>query len=35
MKRLTDKALLPESISDAIFNENERTRLQLNVNYKF
>tara|TARA_R110001583_G_scaffold7879_4_gene38502 strand:+ start:3374 stop:4462 length:1089 start_codon:yes stop_codon:yes gene_type:complete len=35
MKRLEDKSTLPSSVSDAIFNENERSRLQLNVNYKF
>jgi len=35
MKRLEDAADLPATISDAIFNENKRTRLQLNVNYKF
>ncbi|MBL4910848.1 MAG: putative porin [Alteromonadaceae bacterium] len=35
MQRLVDKADLPATPSDAIFNENERSRLQLNVNYKF
>lgn len=35
MKRLEDKGTLPSNFSDAIFNENERSRLQLNVNYKF
>lgn len=35
MERIEDKANLPTSISDAIFNEKDRTRLQLNVNYKF
>ena len=35
MERIEDKATLPTSISDAIFNEKDRTRLQLNLNYKF
>ena len=35
MERLEDAANLPATISDAIFNEKERTRLQLNMNYKF
>ncbi|MFT7008914.1 MAG: hypothetical protein ACJAXJ_003457 [Colwellia sp.] len=35
MKRLEDKSTLPSSISDSLFNESERRRLQLNINYKF
>jgi hypothetical protein len=35
MERIVDKADLPDTPSDAIFNELDRTRLQLNVNYKF
>jgi hypothetical protein len=35
MERIVDASTLPLSASDAIFNELDRSRLQLNINTKF